>query len=387
MGILRILLAIAVVITHSDSFFGVKLTGGLVAVEVFFIISGFYMTMILEEKYTGKGSYKLFLSNRFLRLYPMFWGVLSLTVLASIICYAVSGNWLRLSPYQQYVESMTPGTLLYLVTTNLALFGQDVAMFLGLDPQTGKVFFCDNFGKSDPQFHTFLLIPQAWTLGIEVTFYLLAPLVVRKSNAFIIAAIMASLSIRMCTYLLLGYTNDPWTYRFFPSELALFLLGTVSYRLYKSWQVKTFFSKRNQTTVTLAFVSLILMYQFIPWNDGYSTHLINWSIYAFATLSLPFIFHLTKSSRLDRRIGELSYPVYICHMLVISAVLPLVERFDLETYLGEFTLLLTLVASYALVRVIADPIEKIRQARVKKSYSTSYQIPKYVADDLKRTAA
>jgi len=63
MGLLRIILAIAVLVAHSGNLFGLKLTGGTVAVEVFFIISGFYMTMILDKKYTGKGSYYLFLSN------------------------------------------------------------------------------------------------------------------------------------------------------------------------------------------------------------------------------------------------------------------------------------------------------------------------------------
>jgi peptidoglycan/LPS O-acetylase OafA/YrhL len=47
MGILRLILAIAVVIAHSSYFFSFKFTGGIVAVETFFIISGFYMTMIL----------------------------------------------------------------------------------------------------------------------------------------------------------------------------------------------------------------------------------------------------------------------------------------------------------------------------------------------------
>jgi len=84
MGLLRLILAIAVVIAHTNSIFGLKFTGGLVAVETFFIISGFYMSMILDRKYTGKGSYILFLSNRFLRLYPMFWVVLLLIIISSI---------------------------------------------------------------------------------------------------------------------------------------------------------------------------------------------------------------------------------------------------------------------------------------------------------------
>ncbi len=72
MGILRILLAISVVLAHSSSIFGFSLVGGQIAVQAFYIISGFYMALILNEKYIGaNNSYKLFISNRFLRLYQI----------------------------------------------------------------------------------------------------------------------------------------------------------------------------------------------------------------------------------------------------------------------------------------------------------------------------
>lgn len=66
MGILRLLLAISVIIAHTESVFGVRLVGGVIAVQAFYIISGFYMAMILTEKYIGKNSYKLFITNRLL---------------------------------------------------------------------------------------------------------------------------------------------------------------------------------------------------------------------------------------------------------------------------------------------------------------------------------
>ena len=44
--------------------------GATEAVELFFLVSGFYMAMVLNERYVGRGSYWLFASNRVLRLYP-----------------------------------------------------------------------------------------------------------------------------------------------------------------------------------------------------------------------------------------------------------------------------------------------------------------------------
>ena len=50
MGIIRFLLAISVVIAHTSSVYGFKLVGGQIAVQAFYMISGFYMTLILNEK-------------------------------------------------------------------------------------------------------------------------------------------------------------------------------------------------------------------------------------------------------------------------------------------------------------------------------------------------
>jgi len=44
----------------------------------------------------------------------------------------------------------------------------------------------------------------------------------------IISIILASLGLRAFLYLGPHWTNDPWKYRFFPTELALFLFGTLA---------------------------------------------------------------------------------------------------------------------------------------------------------------
>jgi len=46
MGLLRLILALNVVIAHAGSLFKIVSVGGIIAVEVFFMISGFYMSLI-----------------------------------------------------------------------------------------------------------------------------------------------------------------------------------------------------------------------------------------------------------------------------------------------------------------------------------------------------
>ena len=62
---------------------------GNTAVKAFFIISGFYMTLVLSSKYERKRhSLWLFYSNRVLRIYPMYYA----TLLAGILLY-VAGSF------------------------------------------------------------------------------------------------------------------------------------------------------------------------------------------------------------------------------------------------------------------------------------------------------
>ena len=71
-----------------------RLMGGVVAVQAFYIISGFYMALILNTKYVGAGAYRVFIGNRFLRIYPVYWVVLILTVVLS--CFSSLHTCLRL---------------------------------------------------------------------------------------------------------------------------------------------------------------------------------------------------------------------------------------------------------------------------------------------------
>ncbi len=83
MGTLRFLLALVVAYGH----FAVPLSFPTsdIAVQSFFVISGFYMALVLNEKY-GPGSYWLFISNRLLRLWPAYFVVL-------ILSLAAADNW------------------------------------------------------------------------------------------------------------------------------------------------------------------------------------------------------------------------------------------------------------------------------------------------------
>ena len=89
MGTLRFILAMSVAYGHAGDFLGFPLIPGDTAVQSFYAVSGFYMALVLNEKYRpGSSTYSLFISNRFFRLFPVYATVLCLTLVLGV-CHIV----------------------------------------------------------------------------------------------------------------------------------------------------------------------------------------------------------------------------------------------------------------------------------------------------------
>ncbi|HLP30290.1 MAG TPA: acyltransferase [Geothrix sp.] len=359
MGILRLLLALWVVAMHGRGFLGLEVTQAWVAVQCFFIISGFYITLILNEKYTGPGSTRLFLSQRFLRLLPVYWAVLLLTLAASGLAWGWWGH--ALPPLQTWLDhhpSMHGGAKAFLASANVLLFGQAEALFLGLDPAAGTLYWTTDFSVSEPMVWHFLAVPQAWSIELELLFYALAPWIVRRPLPVVLGVLGASFAARLACYTVFGLRTDPWTYRFFPNELGMFLLGAVAYALYRSpWRARAA-EGLWIWGLFACFFAFTLAFPFIPLRG----QLKAWPYFALATLTIPFLFAETRNLRWDRWIGELSYPVYLIHFLVIwicEAALPPAAQKNL----GLWAIIGSIAVSIVLLRTLLEPFERWRARR------------------------
>jgi peptidoglycan/LPS O-acetylase OafA/YrhL len=361
MGKLRLLLALSVVAAHGEVIWKFNLVGGPLAVQSFFIISGFYMSLILNEKYIGSNnSYRLFITNRLLRIYPIYWTVLLGVVLFSLLIIAKTHGH-SLDRFTVYAETKTSLlSLLYLILSQILIFGQDIIMFLGITPGNGNFFFTTNFANTHPPLYTFLFIPQAWTLGLELTFYLIAPFVLRKGIKFVVLLIILSLSLRFFIYNYWGLHNDPWTYRFFPTELMFFLFGYVSYRIYLVVK-KMSISRYLNLSILCAVILFMVLFPFLPSNK---ISFIPFSfkeilLFGIMTTGIPILFNFQKNNKIDTQIGELSYPVYIVHMAVL-----MICALSFMPKSAWFMILLTIFIAYLLNKFVASPIEKLRQRRL-----------------------
>lgn len=360
MGVIRFMLALAVIIAHASAIFGLQLVSGEVAVQTFFIISGFYMALILTEKYVGKNaSFYLFISNRLLKLYPIYWCILVMAVSFSLFSFFKSGaagsekiNGLLTALSN---KSMTIPTFLWYCISSIFLVFQDWFIFLGLNAD-GSISFVKNFHTSPNTMMRFLFLPQAWTIGLEITFYLMAPFLVKRSNKVLLGILMVSVLIRATLYYF-GMYKDPWSYRFFPSELMYFLVGIFVYRFYVTIKnLQTTFINRVKLIALPLVVILTITYQWLNQSIAYVAYPF---IVAFL---IPFIFIKFKNNTFDLKIGELSYPMYMSHITLLILIqkthIPILQS------IGTTTAIITIVFSYFLNELVTKKIEKYRQRRV-----------------------
>jgi peptidoglycan/LPS O-acetylase OafA/YrhL len=305
MGVLRFLLAFSVLGGHVG--LPVKLLPGDAAVEVFYVISGFYMALVLNTN-SAYSNPVTFLKQRALRLLPVYWAALLLTI-AVVIALGFPDRWIEA---YRVVDVTTPRLLAYLFST-LFILGQDAFMFLQVDPG-GGISLQPHLNQAVVPAYGLLLVPQAWTLSLEMVFYAVAPFILTRSKRVLLALVALSVGTRLIL-VALGLHGEPWSYRFFPSELALFLTGALAYRLVTQ-PAKTASWMHYGVLVSLVMIAVILGRPEVGESFRFrSSFIAMWLL----VLAIPFLFSLTRSNRLDKVIGELSYPLYISHMIPVIA--------------------------------------------------------------------
>jgi peptidoglycan/LPS O-acetylase OafA/YrhL len=199
MGIFRLLLAAAVVIGHAWGMRSpsIPMVWGPLAVQMFFVISGFYMSLILTTKYLrldhGIGRFYL---NRALRLLPTYWVALAGLILVALLLrptdLPVPLSWWA----TQGEFDGRPLTFAALVLSHLTLLAHDVLPFL---PDIGQRAAGD-----------YVLIKPAWSIGMELWFYAVAPWLVRLRSRTLLMLIVPSLALHFWT----AQLGFPWDQRF-----------------------------------------------------------------------------------------------------------------------------------------------------------------------------
>lgn len=348
MGYFRTYLALCVVAVHSSPIFPWSVHPAHQAVQIFFIISGFYMAMILSGKYK---SIKSFYISRWLRIFGPYYMILIAVVLFSVIWGLLTNNFLTLTAFTRHPLAHNGlAGILFAVITNLTLFGQDWVLFLQHD--RGSAFgFTSQFGGGANPLYRYLVIPQCWSIGIEETFYLSVPFINRLRTRWLFVILAASVAARLYTYHR-GFAFDPWTYRFFPFEAALFVLGMLGWRLYSKLKLDKFPKcRRYLLALPILIVGLAVhakLMQFAGRSLGVYAALLSYPLWA---LVVVFLFAYFREQKADRFIGELCYPIYLIHYAVA-----------LTGASGPVTAFIVLVLAVLFYTFILKPYERWRHS-------------------------
>ena len=373
MGLLRVLLAAAVVFVHAGPMRGFPTIGGNLAVQAFYIISGFYMALILNEKYivsskTGAGQlsagqvYRLFLTNRLLRLLPIYYATLALIGVVALVMWLTLGE-VRLEFVQAlhtYGGQLSVGAKAFLTTVNAVMVGQDWVSFMTLDPTTHALMFSRDFSEAPVNLNNFLLVHQGWTIGLEITFYLMAPFLVRRKSWLLILIVVVATALRFYLRRQYNLTGLAWQYRFFPTEIAFFMLGALGYKAYRVLRDRPIPLWVRRLCLYGALGFTLFFGEIFRFALRFGVPPIAMSVLFTLTIAacIPVLFIHGKTNRLDQRIGDLSYPLYIVHYIVFETLRAYRVGGD---YTNLLTLAISLVLALALNRFVGEPVEALRR--------------------------
>lgn len=300
MGCIRLLLALTVVVAHSGGqplfYLPFSAEAGFAAVECFFIVSGFYMSLVVNGKYGA--DYKRFYRARFWRLAPVYFMTFVPFLVLQWLSFVAGKPMGAFAAAEHF--SYTWWEYLWAIMANIFVVGSDALTVYGT--------------LSSSPANGLLVLGVIWSLGIELIFYAIAPFVLRCGIArlFIVFAICSA--FRWSIWWLNDFQWSSWNYFFAPTSMVFFFAGVMAHRIYemRPWCS----SLLAQFAVWLLLISVICFEtDLLPVAD-------KTLLYVLITLAVPPIFALTKNWRWDRSIGELSYPVYLVHCGILGIYSP-----------------------------------------------------------------
>jgi peptidoglycan/LPS O-acetylase OafA/YrhL len=334
------------------------------------------MALILNGKYgdTPRGNW-IFYTNRAVKIYVPYFAILAATVAVCLISKLISGNALLLNLWFSEAGNMTLSTWAFALFTNVFIVGQEWGYLLIY--RAGSLFFdLQAFGKP-PIAAQFTIIAPAWTLSIELMFYMLAPFILRRHVLLIAALALASHYIRFEAYHL-GYYSEATNYRFFPFELSLFLYGAICFRLGR------LLPRINAGWSTASTAVTVLTIAFLP--RYFLEH--QFQLYAITGALLPALFDFGRRNNWDRSLGDLSYPLYLVHWPVSAIAAVIVGSLQPNSIgtVAVYPILMVIIAvavSVLINRYLVLPIDAWRQERIRAPSTAAVMLsPKLGAEGI-----
>jgi peptidoglycan/LPS O-acetylase OafA/YrhL len=319
---LRFFAAIAVVITHielikyqsgysniwKDNMLVFEL--GSLGVIFFFVLSGFLITYLLMQEKAVKQTVavKKFYIRRILRIWPMYYLVVLLGFLVLPNIHFIDNPYLSKFLDSNFIPNFT---LYLLFLPNLAF-----AIFAAV-PHIG----------------------QTWSIGVEEQFYVLWPLIVKHSKNVLKALLMVIgilITMKIIVLILCKQFPDSASLKIIKPFLAMTKMesmaigGIGAYYLFKGNE-KIKWLMNNGLMISSVIVIVGLVY--------FTPPVIQDAIYlVYSVLFLVIILNVSSNpksilkleNRMFKMLGNISYGIYMYHLIVIAFVFAGLKYFGME---------------------------------------------------------
>ncbi len=351
---IRFTLSFLVMVSH---FWADLLPGGdgALAVMGFYVISGYVITLVWTKSYsTAPNGFKRFWINRFIRLYPVF---LLSSIFGILVIYLYPEAARTIHPLMELPWSPEGGAGLAAAGINPSL------NWAVLIPQVSLV------GYQAPAFWRLPITfsPNAWSVNMELYFYLVFSLGLTATFARAKAFFYFSLIIVGTFYILLvlfghgifatsfflPYFNINYYMIFYRTPVGImffFALGALVYFLPKH-QYPT--ALKFSALAALLLVPLII----VPTTSAIITRLLVFG------LLCALVLHLWSDSKptgLLKFVGDLSYPLFLLHWqmgVLVSGCTSLEKNSAMFFYLAASA---SVLASALVVLCLEHPLERYR---------------------------
>jgi peptidoglycan/LPS O-acetylase OafA/YrhL len=343
---LRGLMALWVVFAHTFMTYDIFLPSYLnkvfnvaYAVDVFIILSGFVIFLLLDKK---NESYGYFITRRFFRIFPVYWFLLFISALTLSTQHELWRNigssghyWTgRLSTIQSTIENFDFHLLFH------------VPLLQGL--------VNESFLKASD----FAFIEPAWSLSLEWQFYIIAPLLFLGIKIFPINT-KKSIFILIISAIIISAFYGRGGVGYLPKEMHSFIVGMSSYFLWK-------FIQTNKLGILILIVCLAssIVIRSVP--------LFVWFVFfALAVGNSPQVRLLKRffESYWFELLGKISYPLYLVHTLVVYIPLYFVQKEYINLTVTEqiwLTIALSLIFSFVIHHIVEKPGMNIGRKWLKK---------------------
>jgi peptidoglycan/LPS O-acetylase OafA/YrhL len=327
-GLFRYVLAMTVFVHHLT-----RLSIGNMAVYIFFVLSGYWIAVMWTGRYAkSERPFSTFYLSRSLRLIPTF-------VLINFLAVLV---WMFVL-HRGIVEG-NPDNLLHSLASNVIIFG---------------------YASLATQF----LVP-AWSLDIEIQFYLLAPLLIPLVLRWPGPALLASGLLAVGAFVVFG--NDLITAEGHGSLLSYLLFFTIGMAAALThWRVPAWLGRLSLGSglaIILLIIGLAPLRDLLTGGAGPHGALFTYNLILNAALALvfaPFALSTTqhRGGPMDAMFGEMSFVVYLVHWPAVLIVgerygsLPALERLPYVVA----AILLSMVVTYGLWWFFDGPVNRWRE--------------------------